>query len=554
MAASANRPGPLEPYNLFEADPVLADAVKREGAEADVGDLGSFGERVGSAEVFEWGRLANTRLPELITHDPSGTRIDEVRYDEAYHSLMELSLREGVHSLHYERQPGDGGYVARTAMMFLIGQVEMGHCCPISMTGAVLPALRNQPDLAGEWEPRILSREYDPRLIPPAEKSGCLIGMGMTERQGGSDLRANTSTAVRVNGTGSGGEYRVTGHKWFTSAPMCDAFMILANAPAGLSCFLVPRVLADGSRNALQLMRLKDKLGNRSNASSELEFVDAAGWLVGEEGRGIRTIIDMVSGTRIDCATWAVSLMRQAVSRAGWHVAHRSAFGGLLMDKPLMQNVMADLEIETEAATLMLVRVSGAYERAPIDSDEAAFARLAAAIAKYWLTKRSSPVVREALECIGGDGYVEDSILPRLYREAPLNAIWEGAGNVIALDVLRALDRSPHSVDAFIAELDRARGSDPIVDRETARLKESIATVEGESGARRLVEQMATCWAAALLTQYGEPSVAEAYIRSRLDGAWGSELGTLSPAPELADIARRAVPRTKHGASEIRPL
>jgi putative acyl-CoA dehydrogenase len=423
--------------------------------------------------------------------------------------------------------------------MHLVSQIEVGHGCPTSMTGAVLPALREQADLATVWEPRVRTRSYDPRLIEPTLKSGNLLGMGLTEKQGGSDVRANTSTAVPVNGGGPGGEYRLTGHKWFTSAPMCDAFLILAHAPSGISCFLVPRILPDGSRNSLFLMRLKNKLGNRSNASSELEYVDAAGWLVGEEGRGINVIIKMVNGTRVDVTNWSASLMRQAVTQAAGYVVQREAFGAPLIDKPLMQNVLADLELEAEVATMMTMRLAGAFERAPMDEHESHFLRLSSAVAKYWLSKRSTPVVREALECLGGAGFVEESILPRLYREAPLNAIWEGAGNVIALDVLRALQRSPEAGEAFVAELSLAAGSDVVFDRELAALKRQIAIPVDEADARRLVEQLALCWGASLCLLH-ETDIADAYILSRLNGDWGSEFGTLSSNLNLGCIARRA--------------
>ena len=542
---SANQPPPLESYNLFTSDPVLAEVTEREGGGAGLDGLVAFGERVGSAEVFEWGELANRFEPELVTHDRFGERIDEVRYHPAYHSLMELSVSEGLHCRHYESGPGDGGYVARNAAMFLMAQVEVGHGCPISMTGAALYALQHQPELAEVWGPRVGSRNYDPTLAAPQDKSGALLGMSMTERQGGSDVRANTSAAVPVDGGGPGAEYRVTGSKWFVSAPMCDAFLALAYAPGGLSCFLVPRVLPDGSRNQLHLMRLKNKLGNRSNASSEVELDNAAAWMVGEEGRGVRTIIDMVSGTRLDCTNWATALMRQAVAQAGWHVAHRSAFGANLIDKPLMQNVLADLEIETEAATLLIGRLSGAFERAPADPGEAALARIGAAVAKYWITKRSTPVVREALECVGGNGYVEESILPRLYREAPLNSIWEGSGNVIALDVLRALDRSPEAVDAFAAELERGAGCDPRVDRSIGAARDALRKTAGdEVEARRLVEQLAVTWTASLLVQHGDQDVADTYFRSRLDHDWATEFGTLPADAPLQRIANRAVPST----------
>jgi len=540
---SANQPPSLEAYNLFSTDPVLRGVVEREGGGAGVDGLVAFGERVGSAEVLEWGELANRFEPELVTHDRFGDRIDEVRYHPAYHSLMELSISEGLHCRHYETGPGDGGYVARNAAMYLMAQVEVGHGCPISMTGAGLYALEHQPELAALWGPMVRSRSYDPTLSAPQDKAGVLLGMSMTERQGGSDVRANTSTAFPVEGGGPGGEYRLNGAKWFVSAPMCDAFLALAHAPSGLSCFLVPRVLPDGSRNQLHLMRLKDKLGNRSNASSEMELFDAAGWMVGDEGRGVRTIIDMVAGTRLDCTNWAAALMRQAVTQAGWHVAHRAAFGATLIDKPLMQNVLADLEIEAEAATTLVGRLSGAFERAPADPSEAALARIGAAVAKYWVTKRSTPVVREALECVGGNGYVEESILPRLYREAPLNSIWEGSGNVIALDVLRALARTPDAGDAFIAELERGSGRDPRVDRYIQQVRTALGgTPGGEADARRLVELLAVTWTASLFVQHGEPDVTDTYLRSRLDGEWGREFGTLPSDAPLSRIAAQAVP------------
>ncbi len=537
---SANQPPPLEPYNLFSTDPVLADVACREGAAAHVDWLSALGQRAGSIEVFQWGDLANRFEPQLATHDRFGERIDEVRYHPAYHSLMELSVSEGLHCRHYESQPGDGGYVARNIAMNLVAQVEVGHSCPISMTGAALYALEHQPDLAARWTPLVASRTYDPTSAAPQDKAGVLLGMSMTERQGGSDVRANTTEAVPLGG----GEYRLRGAKWFVSAPMCDAFLTLAKAPAGLSCFLVPRVLPDGDRNGLQLMRLKDKLGNRSNASSEMEFVDAMAWLVGEEGRGVRTIIDMVAGTRLDCTNWAAALMRQAVAQAGWHVAHRAAFGAVLIDKPLMQNVLADLEIETEAATMLVGRLSGAFERAPADPGEAALARIGAAVAKYWVTKRSSPVVREALECVGGNGYVEESTLPRLYREAPLNSIWEGSGNVMALDVLRALARSPETVDAFVAELERGSGRDHRVDGAITSASAALtAETVDEGEARRFVEHLATAWTASLLVQHGDQDVTDAYVRSRLGDDWGRELGTLPTDVPLRRLAERAIPQ-----------
>ena len=540
MPATDNQPEPLSSYNLFTADPVLSEAVHREGGDLDV--LESFGAQVGNEQTREWGRLANKNVPILHTHDASGNRIDEIEYHPAYHSLLNLAVESGIHCMRYEKPAGDGAYVTRNALMGLITQIEMGHGCPTSMTSGALMALRHQPELAELWEPLTISRSYDQQLKAPKTKSGVLLGMGMTERQGGSDVRANTSTATPSAGGGPGGEYQLEGHKWFTSAPMCDAFLVLAYAPKGMSCFLVPRVLPDGTRNSLRFMRLKDKLGNRSNASAELEFDCTTAWMVGEEGRGIPTIIEMVHATRLDVANWGVSLMRQAVSQAGWHVANREAFGATLIDKPLMQNVLADLEIEVEAATLMITRLSGAHERMEVDEREQAFARLATPVAKYWLTKQSNPVVREALECVGGNGYVEDSMMPRLYREAPLNAIWEGAGNVIALDIGRAASRNPESVDIFLDELEQSRGRDAGVDEHLDALRAEFANPLSEAEARRLVEKLAVTWAATLMVEYGHPSVSEAYLMSRVGGDHGSLFGTLPKSCDLDQISRRAVP------------
>ncbi len=540
MSSSDNQPGPVDSYNLFTADPVLPTAVRREGGNTDL--LTAFGALVGGDEIREWGRLANRNVPILHTHDRFGDRTDEVEYHPAYHSMLNLAVEAGIHCMRYEQPAGDGGYVTRNALMGLVTQIEMGHGCPTSMTSAALTTLRFQPELAEIWEPLIVSRNYDHQLRAPQHKSGVLIGMGMTEKQGGSDVRANTSTAVAVDGGGPGGEYRLEGHKWFTSAPMCDAFLVLAYAPKGMSCFLVPRVLPDGIRNSLRFMRLKDKLGNRSNASAELEFDDTAAWMVGEEGRGIPTIIEMVHSTRLDVANWGVSLMRQAVAQAGWHVAHRDAFGATLIDKPLMQNVLADLEVEVEAATLMITRLSGAHERMEIDERERTFARLATPVAKYWLTKQSTPVVREALECVGGNGYVEDSIMPRLYREAPLNAIWEGAGNVIALDIGRAASRNPESVDVFLEELEQSRGKDAALDERLDVLRRDFSQPIAEGDARRLVEKMAIAWAATLMVEHGDPVVSDAYLMSRVSGDHGSLFGTLPSSCELGVISRRAVP------------
>lgn len=399
-----NQPPPLVDYNLYLTDPILDAAVGREGAKASRDDLVLFGSVVGSAEVIDWGFQANTHDPVLRTHDRFGNRSDQVEFHPAWHLLMDLAVTNGLHSLPWEDRDDADGQVTRTALLYMSSQIEAGHFCPISMTTSVVPALLTTDSVAGDWLPRIMTRSYDQSFRPAAEKSGVLLGMGMTEKQGGSDVRANTTSATPWHGGGAGGKYSLTGHKWFTSAPMCDAFLILARAPGGLSCFLLPRWAPDGDVNSFHIQRLKNKLGNRSNASAEVEFDNAYAELVGEEGRGISTIIEMVNGTRLDCVIGSAALMRQAVAQAGWHVAHRDAFGGPLIDKPLMQNVVADLEIETETATLMTVRLAGAFDRAGGDPHEAAFKRIALPIAKYWVTKRATEVVREAMECLGGNG------------------------------------------------------------------------------------------------------------------------------------------------------
>ncbi len=538
-----NQPPPLVDYNLYASDPVLGDAVSIQAGAWGTHQLTVFGERIGSAEVFEWGFAANQHEPVLHTHDRVGNRRDEVVFHPAYHALMDTSISHGLHALHREPNAPDGAHVVRTALFSLMAQVEAGHGCPISMTSSAIPAMETQPELASVWRPRLVSRRYDPSFAPAERKRGATFGMGMTEKQGGSDVRTNTTEAEPCNGGGPGGEYRVTGHKWFTSAPMCDGFLILAQAPGGLSCFLLPRFTPDGERNALHLLRLKDKVGNRSNASSEVEFHQASAWMVGEEGRGVRTIIEMVNGTRLDCVSGSVGLMRQAVAQAAWHVAHRAAFGGLLADKPLMRNVLADLEVEVEAATWLMIRLAGAFDRAGDDPEEAAFRRLATPVAKYWVTKRCTPVVREAMECLGGNGYVEDSILPRLYRESPVNAIWEGSGNVIALDALRAVTKEPAALEAFMAEIELARGADPVFDHALNVTPDVVRQPEPERAARRIIQHLAQVWAAALLHRFGDAAVAAAFTHSRLGGDHADLLGTLPEAADVAGISRRALPR-----------
>ena len=526
----------LEGYDLLASDPLLADAVRREGGEWGLEEIGRWGRSIALPDVYRLADEANRNEPVLRTHDRYGHRSDTVEFHPAWHELLRLSVGDGLHSLPFEKPPGEGARVVRDAKFTLMSQIEQGHGCPVSMTTSVLPALRANPDLHAEWERRILTRTYDPTFGPAQDKTGALLGMGMTEKQGGSDLRTNTTTAAPV----ADGEHLLTGHKWFTSAPMCDAFLVLAQAPGGLSCFLTPRFLPDGTRNDIRVIRLKDKLGNRSNASSEIEFDGTSAWLVGEEGRGVRTIIEMVNHTRLDCVVGSVGIMRQAVSQAAWHAAHRNAFGASLIDKPLMTNVLADLELEVEAATLMMMRLSGAFDRAETDPAEESFRRIATPVAKYWVTKRCTAVVREALECLGGNGYVEESVLPRLFRESPVNAIWEGSGNVIALDVTRAIARSPESLAVFLDEWFDGRAELEAFKRD---IRSAVAdTLGDEALARRLTGRLAQGWAVSLLDRHTPSEVADTYARSRLGGDHGSFFGTLHSALPLRAVAERAVP------------
>jgi putative acyl-CoA dehydrogenase len=524
-----NQPPPLVGYDVYGGHVPLVEAVRREGAEAWEDRLAALGRTLGG-EPLDWARLANEHPPVLRTHDRYGDRIDEVEFHPAWHRLLSLGVEAGLHALPW-REPLPGAHVARAAAFLSLAQVEAGVGCPLSMTFAAVPALRAQPELAADWEPLLTSLQYDPGLRPAAEKRGALCGMAMTERQGGSDVRANETTA-RPLGDDS---YELDGHKWFCSAPMCDAFLVLAQAPAGLSCFLLPRVLADGLRNGFHIQRLKDKLGNRSNASAEIELVAARAQLVGEEGRGVQTIIEMVVHTRLDCVLGSAGLMRRAVAEATHHAAHRWAFGRALADQPLMSNVLADLCVESEAATVTALRLARAY-----DERDDAFRRIATAVAKYWICKQTPAHVAEALECLGGNGYVEESGLPRLFRESPLNSIWEGAGNVNALDVLRALERTPETGEAFLAELEP--GADRRLDDAVARLRGELAAPE-EAGARRLVELMALCLQGSLLVRHAPPAVADAFCASRLGGDGGRAYGTLPPGLDLDAIVERHRPR-----------
>jgi putative acyl-CoA dehydrogenase len=528
-----NQPPPLVGYNPFLENAALVEALDREGAGWAAEHATQFGA-VLMGEPLEWGRLANDFPPRLRTHDRFGNRIDEVEFHPAWHSLMRTSIEHGLHALSW-REPRQGAQVARAAVFFLMAQVEAGHGCPVSMTHAAVPTLRAQQELAREWEPLLTSLRYEPALQPASEKGGALCGMAMTEKQGGSDVRANTTVARRL----ADGEYELVGDKWFCSAPMCDAFLVLAQAREGLSCFLLPRVLPDGTRNAFRIQRLKDKLGDRSNASSEIELDGAWAQLVGEEGRGVQTIITMVNHTRLDCVLGTAAAMRAAVEQATHHAAHRSAFGRLLVDQPLMRNVLADLCVESEAATLMALRLAGAFDR-----DEAAFARIATAVAKYWVCKRGPGHAAEALECLGGNGYVEESGMPRLYRQQPLQSIWEGSGNVICLDVLRALRRAPETLDAFLSECREAAAAEPVLDDWVDALEHELRDPdEREARARRIVERMGLALQASLLVRHGDQAVADAFCASRLSGDRDLAYGTLPPAVDAVAIVERHRPK-----------
>ncbi|MFF1308235.1 DNA alkylation response protein [Streptomyces sp. NPDC058307] len=535
--AVTNQPVPLAPYDASD-DPVLLEGLRREGADWAEEGLRRLGLRAGSAEAQEWADQANRHEPVLRTHDRYGNRVDEVDFHPSWHHLMRTAVAEGLAGTPWA-EDRTGAHVARTAGGLVWGHTDAGHGCPTSMTYAAIPALRREPELAKVYEPLLTGREYEPELRVPTEKRGLLAGMGMTEKQGGSDVRTNTTAA---SPTAESGVYTLRGHKWFTSAPMCDVFLVLAQAPGGLSCFLVPRVLPDGSRNTFRIQRLKDKLGNRSNASSEPEFDGTVAWLVGPEGQGVKTIIEMVNCTRLDCVMMSATLMRRTLVEAGHHARHRSAFGARLIDQPLMRNVLADLALESEAATTLTLRLAGAADRAVRgDTGEQAFRRIATAVGKYWVTKRGPAFTAEALECLGGNGYVEDSGMPRHYREAPLLSIWEGSGNVNALDVLRALRREPDTAQALFGELALAQGADARLDTAVARLKDLLVTAS-EAGARRLVEHMALTLQASLLVRHAPPAVADAFCASRLGGDWGHAFGTLPDAADLDAVLGRALP------------
>jgi putative acyl-CoA dehydrogenase len=536
-----NQPPPLQGHNLFAGDAALKEGVAREGAAWAADDLTRYGEICGRPEVIEWGFLANEYKPSFDTHDRFGYRVDEVRYHASYHQLMNLAFTEGLHSAPWT-DPRPGAHVARAAQYYLHVQVEAAHGCPVTMTFAAVPTLQLTPVIAQQWLPKVLARAYDPRNVAPDQKPALVIGMGMTEKQGGSDVRANTTRAWPLGAGGSGEAYELVGHKWFLSAPMGDAFLMLAQAPGGLSCFLVPRWRPDGARNPLQVQRLKNKMGNVANASSEVELRGALGWLVGEEGRGVRAILAMVALTRFDCMIGSSAGQRQAVAQAMHHAAHRSAFGRPLIAQPLMRNVLADLHLEVEGSLALTLRMARALDESA-QEHERLLLRLGAAVGKYWICKRTPHHAYEAMECLGGNGVMENCILPRLYREAPINAIWEGSGNVQALDVLRALAKTPAVLEVWLAELNRAAGADARLDRAIRRLQDELADPsDREYRARALVDQLALTLQAALLTQAGCPPVAEAFIASRLGDRNERHSGTLPRGLALDPILERAHP------------
>jgi putative acyl-CoA dehydrogenase len=538
---AANQPPPLVGYDLFSEDRALFDALRREAGETAEERCAVFGRLCGG-EALELGRLANEHPPVLRTHDRFGERIDEVEFHPAWHELLRLGVEHELHSLPWSKS-GDrpavedlSPHVVRATLFITLAYAEAGVGCPLSMTFAAVPALRAAaPELAASWEPLLTAPVYDPGLRTPSEKRGALSGMAMTERQGGSDVRANETRAEPAGD----GAYLLAGHKWFCSAPMSDAFVVLAQAPAGLTCFLLPRVLDDGARNGFRIERLKDKLGNRSNASAEIFLDQAVAQPVGEEGRGVATIIEMVMHTRLDCVLGSTALMRRAVAEATHHAAHRAAFGRLLAEQPLMQNVLAEICLDSEAATWLALRLARAF-----DEEDRAFRRIATAVAKYWVCKQTPPLVAEALECLGGYGYVEESGLPRLFRESPLNSIWEGSGNVNCLDVLRALEREPESLEALRAELRLARGGNRRLDVALADLEAELADRDDpELRARRLVEQLALCLQASLLVRHAPAEIADAFCAARLGGGGGRAYGTLPRGIDLAAIVERHRPR-----------
>lgn len=535
----SNQPPPFEDVNLFATDTSLSAAFGKFGAAKHQKRVLEFGARAGSAEAIEWSRQANRFPPQLVNFDRFGHRIDEVEFHPAYHDLMNLGLTAGVSGAAWTEK--SGGHVLHSALMYMLGQTDGGVCCPMSMTYAVVPALRASRDVANEWEPRVTSHAYDKRFLPPSAKTAATMGMAMTEKQGGSDIRANET---RANHLGKD-EYELVGHKWFCSAPMCDAFLTLARTEAGVTCFIVPRWRPDGTRNAMHIMRLKDKMGDKSNASSEIEYHGAYARRVGEDGKGVKTIIEMVMHTRLDCVVGSAGGMRAALAQALWHAAHRSAFQKKLIDQPAMIAVLADLSLETEAATALAFRLAHAFDNRENNENETAFARLATPIAKYWICKRQPGVVYEALEAHGGAGFVEESQMPRLYRTSPLNAIWEGSGNVIALDVLRAIAREPETLDILKNELVQVKGEHTAYDAHLSKLENWFKPgILNEATARAFTEEMALALQAAALRQSAPDTVFDGFCAARLDPDKKSlAYGALTARIDQQAIIERARPQ-----------
>lgn len=530
---------PLEGVNLFRSDRPLCDALSAVAPQASSGELDDIGTIAGSANAIALGFDANENPPQLRAYDANGEQIDEVRFHPAWHRLLEYATSFGLHGTAWNDQ-APVPHLRRAVKFYVWSQVESGHGCPISMTYAAVASLRIQPDLARLWEPRFTARVYEPALEPIARKHAALCGMGMTERQGGSDVRANATRAIPCAGGGPAERYLLDGHKWFCSAPASDAFLVLAQAPRGLSCFLVPRVLDDGTHNPFRIVRLKDKLGNRSNASAEIELHDTQGLLVGEEGRGLSAIVEMVNHTRLDCMIGSAALVRQALAQAVHHARHRRAFGALLADQPLMRNVLADIALESEAATWLALRVART-----VDDGDALLRRIGTALGKYWVCKRAPVLVGEALECLGGNGYVETSILPRLYRESPLNSIWEGAGNINALDVLRILRKQPEALAALRAQWSDAL-TEPRIARAAAEFDAALADGDAlEARARFVAERAAMLWQAALLLRHAPAFVSDAFLRSRIADEAGRSLGTLPADCALNELVARASPHAQ---------
>jgi len=538
-----NQPEPLVDYNVFDGNRALRDALKLNAPHLELGPFHALGAQLGQAEMQTHARLANVQGPQLRSYSRFGHRIDEVEFHPSYHVLMKAACAAGLHATPWT-DTDVSPHVRRAAGFMLFTELEPSILCPISMTYAVTPALRSNPGIYKDWGPKLASRTYDPALKLWRDKAGVTMGMGMTEKQGGSDVRANTTQAVPDGQDAWGARFRITGHKWFLSAPMCDAFLVLAQAPAGLSCLFLPRILPDGSLNAIHIQRLKDKLGNKANASSEVEFHAASAWLVGEEGRGVPQILEMGTMTRLDCALGTSGLMRQALSIALDHTAQRHAFGKRLIDQPLMRNVLADLALESEASTALAIRLARAFDRAG-DALEALMARLLTPIAKFWICKRGSHFAQEAMECLGGNGYVEEGgegIMARIYREMPVNSIWEGAGNIMALDLLRAL-RKADVAAALVQELAPSKGAHAALDRMVAALPSRVEDMATEIEARRLAQDVALAVQASLLHQSAPASVFGAFCDSRLAGNWGHAFGTLGSGIDLDNIIARAMPR-----------